>query len=72
MEWCQRNRKPAVVMSESTFLDAPRRPARESVKRGFLRLATAALAGGTPQKEYLIQLGMEAGHIAMGYDAVDN
>ena len=72
MDWCQRNGKPAVVMSESTFLDAPRRLARESVKRGFLRLAAAALAGGTPQKEYLIQLGMEAGHISMGYDAVDN
>ena len=72
MDWCLRNGKRAVVMSESASLDAMRLPVRESVKRGFLRLAAAALAGGTPQKEYLIQLGMEPGHISMGYDAVDN
>ena len=72
MDWCLQNGKRAVVMSESTFLDGTRGPVRESVKRGFLRLATAALAGGTLQRKYLIDLGMEPGHVAIGYDAVDN
>ena len=44
----------------------------EFVKRRLLRLAAASLAGGTPQKDYLINLGMKPERIALGYDAVDN
>ena len=72
MHWCVHNRKRVVVMSESTFLDAKRRPLDELVKRRFLRLVAASLAGGTRQKDYLINLGMEPERVALGYDAVDN
>ena len=72
MHWCIHNRKRIVVMSESTFLDAKRKPLNEFVKRRLLRLVAASLAGGTRQKDYLINLGLEPERVALGYDAVDN
>ena len=72
MQWCVQNRKRAVVMSESTFRDSGRRPLREFVKRRFVRLSAAGFAGGTPQRDYLIKLGIEPERVANGYDAVDN
>lgn len=61
-----------VVMSESTADDAPRRHLKETIKRRIVRLCSAGLVGGTPQLEYLRQLGMPRERIFTGYDAVDN
>jgi 1,2-diacylglycerol 3-alpha-glucosyltransferase len=72
IHWCVRNRKRVVVMSESTRLEARRTPASEFIKERLLALAAASLAGGTPQKDYLINLGMKPERVALGYDAVDN
>ncbi|MGD0013044.1 MAG: glycosyltransferase [Bryobacteraceae bacterium] len=72
LQWCARRRVPAVVMSDSTALDKPRRAVEESVKRRILRLCSAALVAGTRHAEYLESLGFPRERIFLGYDAVDN
>lgn len=70
--WACRHGVPVVVMSESTAYDEARSPWREAVKRRYLSLAGAALAGGSPHRDYLVTLGLERDAIFTGYDAVDN
>lgn len=72
LRWCVRNGVPAIVMSESTAWDESRVAAREFLKRRVIRMYSAGLVGGAPQKEYLTQLGMPAVNVEIGYDAVDN
>lgn len=72
LRWCVQNGVPAIVMSESTAWDEPRRACREFLKRRVIRMFSAGLAGGTPQREYLAQLGMPVANVEIGYDAVDN
>lgn len=70
--WASRHRVPVVVMSESTAHDEACSPWREAVKRRYVSLAAAALAGGSPHRDYLVALGMARDRIFDGYDAVDN
>lgn len=70
--WCRRNRRAAVIMSESQAHDAPRTWFRETPKRAVLAHADAALVGGERHADYLVQLGLPRERIALGYDAVDN
>lgn len=72
LRWCVRKGVPAIVMSETTAWDEPRKPHREWIKSRMVRIFSAGLAGGTPQKEYLAQLGLPAEVVEIGYDAVDN
>lgn len=72
LQWCSQNQVPSVIMSESTAWDEKRRIWREAVKRQIVGLGSAALVGGTPHKDYLVQLGMSAKRVFPGYDAVDN
>jgi glycosyltransferase involved in cell wall biosynthesis len=84
LRWCLRSGTPAVVMSESTRHDAigdqqadPGRPSkrawwRDAVKRRIVRLYSAALVGGTPHREYVIELGMGSDSVFDGYDVVEN
>jgi glycosyltransferase involved in cell wall biosynthesis len=72
LEWARRARVPAVLMSDSTALDAPRQWWREWPKRRVVALCEAALVAGTRQVEYLTRLGMPADRIWTGYDVVDN
>lgn len=72
LRWCVRNGVPAIVMSESTAWDESRAGCREFLKRRVIRMFLAGLVGGTPQKEYLVKLGMSAANVEIGYDAVDN
>lgn len=72
LAWCRRRRVPAIVMSDSTRHDAPRRAGREACKRAVLRMADAAFTAGAPQRDYLRGLGVPPGRIFLGYDAVDN
>lgn len=72
LHWCSRHRKPAIVMSESTAWDEPRRDLKERIKRRLINRCSAALVGGKPQVEYLQQLGMPPTRIQIGYDVVDN
>jgi 1,2-diacylglycerol 3-alpha-glucosyltransferase len=72
LSWCVRNGVPAVAMSESTEWDEKRGVWREAVKRRIVGMFSAALVGGTPHRDYMVQLGMPAERIFLGYDAVDN
>ena len=72
IQWCAVNGVPAIVMSETTEWDEPRRPLKEWVKRRVLKLCSAGLVGGQPHADYLAMLGMSRGKIFQGYDAVDN
>ena len=72
MDWAARNRAPVVMLSESNEFDEPRSAMKEFVKRRIVGLCPAALAGGTPQKDYMVKLGLTAEKIFLGYDAVDN
>lgn len=70
--WCSRNRKPAVLMSESTAHDEPRGTLKEFVKRRIVSVYSTALVGGRWHADYLQRLGMSADRIFTGYDVVDN
>jgi 1,2-diacylglycerol 3-alpha-glucosyltransferase len=72
LRWCVRNGVPAIVMSETTAWDDARSPHREWIKSRMVRMFSAGLAGGSPQKEYLVQLGLPESAVEIGYDAVDN
>ena len=70
--WCISHAVPAVIMSESNRIDSPRLWYEEKLKRRIVGLAAAALVGGTPQAEYVKELGMPEELIFTGYDVVDN
>lgn len=72
LQWCRRAAVPAILMSESTALDENRHWLRELIKRRIMRLFSAALVGGKPQVDYLVDLGMSREKVFTGYDAVDN
>ena len=72
LDWCIANNKPVVVMSESTADDERRIPWREAIKRRYVAMCSAAIAGGSRHADYLALLGMRPERIFMGYDAVDN
>jgi glycosyltransferase involved in cell wall biosynthesis len=72
LRWCAKNNTPSVVMTESTDWDEQRVPFKEWVKSRLVRLNASGLAGGTPHREYLHQLGIPRERIFLGYDVVDN
>ena len=72
LKWCMKTGIPAVIMSESTAWDVPRVFFREWIKSTIVSLASSALVGGQPQRDYMIQLGMPAERIFTGYNMVDN
>ena len=72
LRWCLQNHVPAIVMSESTAWDETRVTWKEWVKRRIVGLCSSALVGGTPHKDYMVQLGMAAERVFLGYDAVDD
>jgi glycosyltransferase involved in cell wall biosynthesis len=72
LEWCLRNERPAVVMSESNAFDEERYALAELIKRTVVSLFSAGLAGGQSQREYLITLGLPPNRVFTGYDVVDN
>jgi 1,2-diacylglycerol 3-alpha-glucosyltransferase len=72
LRWCSATTTPAILMSETTALDKPRAPWRESIKRRIVDLYSTALVGGERQVDYLIRLGMRRERIFTGYDVVDN
>ncbi len=72
LKWCELNRIPAILMSESMASDIPRMALIEFAKRMTVALFSAALVGGTPHRAYVSELGIPLQDIALGYDAVDN
>lgn len=72
LDWCLRSRTPAVLMADSTAHDEIRRPWKEAVKRRIVSLFGSALVGGSPHRDYVVQLGMSGERIFQGYDVIDN
>ncbi|MBK1633339.1 hypothetical protein CKO31_21810 [Thiohalocapsa halophila] len=72
LHWCAATRTAAVMMSDSTAHDEPRKWWREAVKSRVVRMAWAALVGGGPHRDYVTALGMAAERVFTGYDVVDN
>jgi 1,2-diacylglycerol 3-alpha-glucosyltransferase len=72
LNWCLQTRTPAIVMSASSAHDETRKRWKEWIKRHYVRLCSAALAGGRMHFEYLGALGLARDRIFLGYDAVDN
>jgi glycosyltransferase involved in cell wall biosynthesis len=70
--WCVSQRVPAVMMSESTALDHPRRYWREAIKHRIVGLCSASLVGGSRHRDYIAELGAPLDRVFTGYDAVDN
>lgn len=70
--WARKRNRPAILMSESTAIDAQRHWLREGVKRRIVRQFDAALVGGKPQEDYAAALGMSRERVFRGYNVVDN
>lgn len=72
LRWCRAHRVPAIVMSESSERDAPRKRMGEWVKNKIVRHFSAGLVGGSDHRDYLSKLGVSAEKCFLGYDVVDN
>jgi len=72
LAWCRRRRRTAVVMMESKRDDVPRKRVAEWLKGHVVRAYDSALAGGTPQEDYLRGLGFPQAYVFRPYDVVDN
>ncbi len=72
LDWCAKQKVPAVVMSESTAWDFNRQKIKEGIKGRLLKLFGSALVGGRAHAEYLKKLGFPSDRIFTGYDTVDN
>ena len=70
--WSSWRQKAAILVSATKQDDAPRSQWNETIKRWILKHYNAALVGGQPQKRYLIELGMPAEAIFLGYNVVGN
>jgi glycosyltransferase involved in cell wall biosynthesis len=70
--WAHANVARTIMMSESQETDAVRSSLREAMKSRVVRACDAALVGGRPQRNYIVQLGMPPERVFLGYDAVDN
>jgi glycosyltransferase involved in cell wall biosynthesis len=72
LAWCKKNRAQAIVMSETRVADGRRVWWKEWLKSRIVRRFDGGLCGGESHKRYLIELGIPAERIAMGYNVVDN
>lgn len=72
LRWCRKNRRGAILMSESKAGDTIRSWGKEGLKRRIVSCFDAGLVGGIPQLDYALALGLSAGQVFLGYDAVDN
>lgn len=72
LAWCAAAGSIPIMMSESKEDDAPRVWWREQMKKWMIGRCSAALVGGAPQYDYMVQLGMPQERIAMRYAVVDN
>lgn len=72
MKWAVNRSVPIIMLSESNEFDEARSPLKEWIKRRLVGLCSAGLAGGSPQSDYLIKLGLPKASVFTGYDVVDN
>jgi len=72
LAWCQQNGAKAIVMSETRAADGRRVWWKEWIKSRLVRKFDGALCGGESHKRYLMDLGIPAERIELGYNVVDN
>jgi len=72
MKWAVARSVPIVMLSESNEFDEARSAIKEFIKRRLVGLCSAGLAGGSPQADYLVKLGLPRERVFKGYDVVDN
>ena len=73
LAWCRRRGRAAVLLSDSTYEDAPRSWHRELYKRWLVKGCRSAFVAGTPQARYAERLGIPPEHIFHpGSCVVDN
>lgn len=72
LNWCCRNDRLRILMSETKRDDSRRTFWRELVKRVYVSRFDSAICGGTPHATYLNELGMPSSRIFRKYDVVDN
>jgi len=70
--WARSADRPSILMSESQAIDRPHTWWKELIKKRRVKLFDAGLVGGPSHRDYLVELGMPAERIALGYNAVDN
>ncbi len=72
LRWCLRRGSRALLLSESTRQDSPRRWTTEQVKRRVLSLFDACVVGGIRHREYVLELGLAKDQVFSSCDVVDN
>jgi len=72
MKWAVTRSVPIVMLSESNEFDEARSAFKEFIKCRLVGLCSAGLAGGSPQADYLVKLGLPRDRVFVGYDVVDN
>lgn len=70
--WCKLHKVKSILLSDSSELDFVRNSIKEFVKGQIIKLYNVAFVAGTPQKDYVLKLGMDSEKIMKGYDVVDN
>lgn len=72
LEWCATRDRPAIMMCDSTAMDARRSRPIEAIKRGIVRRCGSGFASGQRSVAYLESLGLPRLRVTTGYDVVDN
>jgi glycosyltransferase involved in cell wall biosynthesis len=72
LAWCRANRRAAIAMTDSKEDDARRKWWKEWLKSRIVRRFDAALVAGTPQRDYVVQLGLRREVVFDGYNVVEN
>jgi 1,2-diacylglycerol 3-alpha-glucosyltransferase len=72
LSWCAKTQTPAILMSDSTVHDEPRKLWKEWIKSRVVRRFSSAFVAGTPHVEYAGALGLSSERIFTSYDVVDN
>lgn len=72
LKWARTNGALRILLSESQKIDLPRVWWKEAIKRTRVRQFQAGLVGGESHRSYLVDLGLPADSIHLGYNAVGN
>lgn len=72
LSWSRWHGKKSILLSESTESDFTRSRWKEIIKSWIVKQYDAALVGGNPHRRYLVNLGLSAESIFLGYDVVGN
>ena len=72
LRWAKSGGALRILLSESQKIDHPRVWWKEQIKSRRVRRFQAAVVGGPSHKAYLVELGMPAENVHLGYNAVGN